>query len=321
VEIRERKGFAITDIDVLAIVGNKAVIAQVKSKRLTEVARRGDDKKLLADFGLAVQEAYDQGLLSRAALINGKNQLYVEGRELRLTEAIDEAYILCITVDSYPAVTHQVDVYLRRKAADPVPIALSLLDLDVLTFYLRDPFEFAYYLRQRVSLDFYFKADSEMTLLGYHLKHKLFKGEGDTVMLDGSYAQLIDANFQVVRGSVPRTEAAEKLRSKWNNEEFQALIDQVKSTKEAKFTDALFFLYDLSENGADDLITALRLTKRKTLADQRPHDARLPLLESRSGITFSASPARHSSSEESCLAFLGLRNTNRGQIHGSAWAV
>jgi hypothetical protein len=286
VEIRERKGCALTDIDVLAIVGNKAVIVQVKSKRLTELAKLGDEKRLVDDFELAVQEAYDQGLLSRRALVDRKNSLFVNGNEIHLTEAIDDAYILCVTVDHYPAVTHQVDVYLKKSPGDPFPIALSIFDLDVLAFYLRDPFEFAYYLRQRVALSDYFKADSEMTLLGRHLKQKLFKsGDADKEMLDNSYAQLIDANFQVVRGSVPRTDAADNLRSQWKNEEFLKLVDQVKTAQEPRFTDALFFLYDLAGKGADDLIKLLKLTKRKAAADHQGHDARLLFSGIHTGIT------------------------------------
>ena len=49
-----------TDTDVLAVVGNKAVIAQVKSKRLTELAKLGSEDRLTADFKLALQEAYEQ---------------------------------------------------------------------------------------------------------------------------------------------------------------------------------------------------------------------------------------------------------------------
>jgi len=292
VEVRARKGHAVTDIDVLAIVGNKAVVAQVKSKRLTELARLGDHKSLLADFELAVEEAYDQGLLSRKAIIDRENRLFVGGVELHLDEAIDDVYILCVTLDYYPAVTHQVDVYLKKSPSDPVPVALSVFDLDVVAFYLSDPFEFAYYLRQRIVLSSYFKADSEMVLLGLHLKRKLFKSSSATMeALDGSFAQLVDANFQVVRGSVPRTEAADKLRSKWKNEDFQELIEQIKSTKEPRFTDAIFFLYDLAGKGADDTIAVLRRAKRMTQTDQQPHDARLPLPEFRSGVTILSEPS------------------------------
>lgn len=292
VEVRERKGHAITDIDVLAVVGNKAVIAQVESKRLTELAKLGDEKRLLADFELAVQEAYDQGLLCRKALIDHKNKLFADGNEIHLTETIDEAYVLCVTVDYYPAVTHQVDVYLKKEPGDPFPIALSVFDLDVLAFYLRDPFEFAYYLRQRVTLSDYFKADSEMTLLGRHLKQKLFKsGDATMEILDNSYAQLIDANFQVARGSVPRTDAADKLHSQWKNDEFQKLVDQVKAVGEPRFTDVVFFLYDLAGKGADDLVHLLKLTKRKATADHRSHDARLLFPGTFGGITILSEPS------------------------------
>lgn len=292
VEVRERKGHTVTDIDVLAIVGNKAVVAQVKSKRLTELARLGDQKSLLGDFELAVQEAYDQGLLSRKAIIDRENRLFVGGVELHLDEAIDEVYLLCVTLDYYPAVTHQVDVYLKKSPNDPAPVALSVFDLDVIAFYLSDPFEFAYYLRQRTALSSYFKADSEMVLLGLHLKRKLFKsGTATMEVLDGSFAQLVDANFQVVRGSVPRTDAADKLRSKWKNEDFQKLIEQIKSTKEPRFTDSIFFLYDLAGKGADDTIAVLKRVKRTTQTDQQPHDARMPLPEFRSGVTILSEPS------------------------------
>jgi hypothetical protein len=291
VEIRGKKGHNITDIDVLAVIGNKAVIAQVKSKRLTELARLGDEDKLAADFRLAVQEAYDQGLLSRQALISKANQLFQDGEEIRLSESIDDAYILCVTVDHYPALTHQVDVYLSRNPTDPFPIAVSIFDLDVLAFYLPDPFEFAYYMRQRVALNDYYKADSEMSLLGFHLKHKLFKtNEADIEMLGNSFAQLIDANFPVLRGSVPHTAAADRLHSQWKNEEFQELIDQAKSTGEPKFIDVVFFLYDLAGKGADDLMETLKVTKLKAATDHRSHDARIVLSGSRSGITILSEP-------------------------------
>ena len=103
---------------MLAIVGNKAVIAQVKSKRLTEVAKIGNETRLGADFKLAVQEAYDQALLCRRALLDRDSNLLVGGKEIHLGESIDDAYILCVTLDHYPAVMHQVDVYLAKKPDD-----------------------------------------------------------------------------------------------------------------------------------------------------------------------------------------------------------
>jgi SEC-C motif-containing protein len=289
IEIKQSKGLTVTDIDVLAIVGNKAVIAQVKSKRMTELAKSGDEGMLLADFKLAIQEAYDQSLLSRQAILGRGSKLFVEGKEIHLSESIDDAYVLCITLDHYPAVMHQLDAFLIKGSDDPFPVALSIFDLDILTFYLADPFEFAYYLRQRIMLSDYYKADSEMSLLGFHIKHKLFKKDkADWEMLDNSFAQLIDANYPVMRSSVPRTPAANKLFPKWRNEEFQRLVDEVKIAGEPGFTDAVFLLYDLAGNGADQLIDMLKVVKQKTVADGQTHDARMVFAEGASGTTILA---------------------------------
>jgi hypothetical protein len=291
VQIKESKGKTLTDIDVLAVVGNKAVIAQVKSKRLTELAKLGDETRLTADFKLAVQEAYDQGLLSRQALLNKKDSLFSGDKQIHLSESIDDAYILCITVDHYPAVMHQLDVYLNKTVDDPFPVAISIFDLDILAFYLADPFEFAYYVRQRTALSAYYKADTEMSLLGMHLKQKLFKEkEADFEVVGSEFAQLVDANFPVLRGSVPKTAAANKLHHQWKNADFETLVNQAKSTNEPGFTDAVFFLYDLAGAGADGLIQTLKLLKRTSASDHKSHDARLPVPDAHAGMTIVSEP-------------------------------
>ena len=53
-----------------------------------------------------------------------------EGRLVRLKETIDEAYLICLTADHYPAVTTQVESYLQRGEGDPYPLAMSIFDLD-----------------------------------------------------------------------------------------------------------------------------------------------------------------------------------------------
>ncbi len=52
------------DIDVLSLCGNKAIIIQAKSKKLTVRSRQGDAHSLEYDFKESVQSAYDQALLS-----------------------------------------------------------------------------------------------------------------------------------------------------------------------------------------------------------------------------------------------------------------
>jgi hypothetical protein len=292
VKVYKNKKVLITDIDVLAIAGNKAIVVQTKSKKLTKLSRMGDEGKLKKDFKEAIQIAYDQGLACRAAVINKTNILITDnGTELYLNELIDDAYIICLTTDHYPAVTHQVDFYLKKGHDDPDPLAMSIFDLDILVFYLKDPFEFLYYLRQRIKLSTNFIAGSEISFLGYHLSQKLFlPPKVDGVGIDEGFAQLIDANYPAMRGYIPKTSAVEKLRNKWRNEQFKQLIAQIKATGHPGFTDAIFFMYDLSGKSADDLIRLMKKTKQKTLQDGQAHDFSSGYGNGKSGITFLCIP-------------------------------
>ena len=204
--VKVRRGKTdITDLDTLAISGNKALIVQCKSKKLTITARSGDGPTIRTDFTKAIQDAYDQGIAGRKALLEGNCELISgDGVPISLPSQVDEVYILCITGDHYPAVISQARTHLKIQDGDPHPIMMSIFDLDVVCFYLQDRFELLYYLRQRSHHTEYFLADSEMTLLGCHLNEKLFPEEDYTLKyLDPSYAQLIHANFQVARGGLP----------------------------------------------------------------------------------------------------------------------
>jgi len=284
----KNKKVALTDIDVLAVFGNKSVIVQAKSKKLTELSRKGDEGKLRADFQESIQIAYEQGLICRKAVINKSNTLVTEhGTELQLQECIDDAYVICLTTDHYPAINHQLEVYLQKESNDPYPLAMSIFDLDIVTYYLKDPFELLYYLRQRVKFSAHFKANSEISLLGFHLKHKLYPSPNiNGELLDEGFAQLVDANFPAMRGHCRKTSAIEKLYHKWKNEKFQQIIEQVKNTGEPSFTDTLFFLYDLAGSGADKLIETIEITKEKVKNDRRQHDFSMIFNGGESGVTF-----------------------------------
>ena len=289
-----RKGTkeSITDIDVLAIAGNKALIVQAKSKKLTVLSRMGHSESLKRDFKAAIQDAYEQGVLSRHAVIQHDSILVTDdGETLALPETLDDAYIICLTSDHYPAVTHQIDVFLDRKSDGPYALALNIFDLEIVAHYLSDRFDFLYYLRQRVDLIGHFKASSEITYLAYHLNQKLFPKKGlDKQLLPETWAQLIDANYPAARGFQPKTIAATRLHHQWKNKKFDRLVDQITATKHPRLADALFFLFDLAGDGADDLIKRIEDTKRQSLRDGRPHDFTLLFDGEERGITYMSLP-------------------------------
>ena len=117
---------------MLAVSGNKAVIAQCKSKKLTMNARGGDAGQLKKDFAKAVQEAYNQALSGRIALIEqGFDLTDSSDKPIVLPNEIDDVYILCVTGDYYPAVLLQARGFLDKEDGNPFPVVLSLFDLDI----------------------------------------------------------------------------------------------------------------------------------------------------------------------------------------------
>jgi hypothetical protein len=263
----------IGEIDVLAVLGRKAIVVQCKSKSLTMLARSGDRASLEADFRHAVQDAYDQGISCRRLMLEATGGLHakIDGGTLSLPP-LDDVWIMCVLSDHYPALTHQTSTYLSVPEGEPQAIALSLFDLDVMGFYLQDPFEFMYYVRQRVDLATYYRADEELTLLACHLKTKLVRTPGiDAETIDGTVAQLIDANFPVAKGHYEYSPAAERLFPEWKNPDFDQLLADIRDAGDPGFVDAAFLLFDLSRNAADQLTEGIRATRSRTEADGKLH--------------------------------------------------
>ncbi len=255
----------VCEIDVLALAGNRAIIVQAKSKRLTLMSRQGDDNRIRGDFTGAIQEAYAQGLACRRALLAGGYSLKnSDGNPIVQMEDIKDAYVICLTLDHFPALTFMIDGLLEKGSGDPYPVAISVFELDALTTYLPGPYDFVYYIRNRVIWADKIRAASEMALLGFHLKHKLFlPRDVDAVGVSESYSQLINANFPVIRGEQPSTAAAAELLPVWENEEFETLVSQIASADNSDLTNAVFMLYDFSPEDADDLVSQIRAVRRR----------------------------------------------------------
>jgi hypothetical protein len=289
VELR-RGSTVVGEIDVLASVGRKGLIVQCKSKRLTELARRGDTEQLETDFADAVQAAYEQGVSCRELLRDSTVTAFKEdGEAIRID--FDDAFIACVVSDHYPSLTHQVHAYLQRDANQPYPIALSIFDLEIVCYYLSDPFEFMYYVRQRIDLAEYYRADEEMSLLAYHLKMKLFRVPGpDMVSVTSDMAQLIDANYPAARGERPKTQASSRLFHEWKNEQYDRLVEDLKRSGDPHFVDAVFMLFDFSGDSMDALVEGMLSAKETSQADGKEHSLATLAEETNAGISFVTRP-------------------------------
>ena len=288
VRIKSSKGRTLTDADVLVTFGNKALVVQAKSKKLTALSRAGNEAQLRRDFKAAVQEAYEQGTICRQAILDKQTRLIdSSGNEIGLDEAINNVYLICLTSDPYPAIAHQLKLFLSKSTSDPYPVAISLFDLDVITFYLRDPFDFLYYIRQRVALSDRIEADNELVLLAFHLNKKLSPQSGfDVEFIAQSWAQLIDAHFPIVKGEQRPGTATDRLHHSWKNPSFERLLEQVKNSDNPGLMDAVFFLYDIGTGAADALIDGMNQARGKAQRDGQTHSFSMVLSDKKSGISY-----------------------------------
>ncbi|MXY43542.1 MAG: NERD domain-containing protein [Dehalococcoidia bacterium] len=251
----------VSDIDVLGVYGNKAIIVQAKSKKLTIASRRGDAESLQKDFQQAVQDAYEQGLVAKRALLEQDCLLELEdGQVLTLPERIDEAHVVCVTTEHYPAILYQVVEFLERPPGEDFPMCLSLMDLEVVCHYMDQPVDLLYYVRQRTNYADYYVADSEMTYLGCHLERKLQPPEDEGARLVfrrewllPDFGQEIDADYMVVRGAWPPGPAYSPLRMEWKDSGLGPLVASLLECGGVAAVDAALLVYSLPEPACAEL--------------------------------------------------------------------
>lgn len=278
VKITTQKGKDDTDVDVLCILGSKVLCVQVKSKKLTELSRTGNDEQLQTDFQGAVQDAYNQGLVSRKKILDRSAKFYdKDGKEITLSEGVDEVYIMGITTENYPSLTHQSHVMLDKKDDEPFPIFSTIFDLELLAHYLNDPYDFLYYIKQRTLLMDYFKADEEMVFLGYHLDQKLWKiPKSNMVAIDTDFGQLVDRNYYPLKAGLEVSDEGDVIKNRWKNEDFERLCNRLKTLDEPKITDIIFHLLDWSGDARKNLVNFIVQTKQNTAQDGKFHDFSMP---------------------------------------------
>lgn len=290
VRIESKKGYDDTDIDVLCILGSIALCVQVKSKKLTQLSRQGNFEQLRKDFKGAVQDAYNQGLVCRERILEKKATFYNEHNEkIDLLEDIKDIYLLVVTTENYPTLTHQSFTLLDKKENNPFPLVVTIFDLELIGHYLEKPYDFLYYVRQRINLMEFSFAEEEMYFLGYHLINKLWKSpEYGFVMITSEYGQLIDRNYYPFKIGLETSAKSDKIRNRWKNDDFDILCREIELLNTPKTTDVIFHLLDLAQESRENIITHIKLAKSKTSKDYKQHNFSIVsgLVRSSFGMTY-----------------------------------
>ena len=275
VKVLESRGKERTDIDVLALFGNRAIVVQAKSKKLTLEARKGNDGQIKTDFKKAVQEAYDQGREASSALFNPAFR-FCDGTERSIdVRPPKEVFIITVLSEAYPAVAFQARQFFRYQSAKTIcpPIVTDIFAIDAMTEMLDSPLWLLDYLRKRSgNTDKLFVPD-ELTALSFHLKRNLWlEDQYDWIHLSDDISCDLDATMTVRREGIPGKRTPEGILTKLAGTTIERILKQIEKKPEPDTLEFAFTVLSCSEEATKKLSAAIDEAGERFMRDGRSHN-------------------------------------------------
>lgn len=267
------------EIDVLVVFGDRLIIVQAKSKKLTLEARKGNDGRLRKDFKEAIQDSYDQGLDCANKILSGFRLEDAEGREIALPYPPKEIYLVSLVSDHYPALAFQAREFLKYQTTEVIkpPFVMDVFLLDALTEMLATPLRLMSYVSRRVNVTERVVLSHEFNALGYHLKRNLWlEDEVSMAALDDTLSVDLDTAMTVRREGIPGQATPGGILTRMNGTLYERLIQQIEGRADPAALAIGFELLTLSEQACFDLHNGISRLTQLTRADGKVHDLSLP---------------------------------------------
>lgn len=307
VRLVRKKGELAGEIDALVVYGNRLIVVQIKSKRLTQEARKGNDQKLKDDFAKAIQEAYDQGQSCAELILEGQCGLtQAEGQALVLPAAIKEIFLFTVVADHYPALSFQAGQFLKTRKHPNVrpPFVMDVFLLDAMTEMLESPLRFLTYAALRARHADRLVINHELTTLGYHLKMNLWLEEDlSMAMLHDDLSTDLDLSMSVRRDHVAGQWTPPGILTKFAGTRFGNLLDQLEGKPDEGLVDMGILLMTLGEDTCRVIDERLGIITEMSRKDGRRHDFTIGVGSAKEGITFHCNPTAGGEAREVMAAY------------------
>lgn len=257
INIEQSKGKRLGEMDVLVLFGDRAIVLQAKSKRLTLEARRGNDLQIKGDFKAAVQDAYDQAVNCAMALKDPALRFVTsDGTELKIPTELTQIFPICLVADHYPALAFQADQFLVSRQLPTVvaPLIIDIFTLDVMTEMLTRPMRFLSYLELRALYGFKVQIHHEITLLSYHLKYNLWlEDEYDMVALHDDFAADLEIAMGARRLGLPGKRTPDGVLTLVAGRKLDEIIAAIEAEPFGPAIDLVLLIYQLSGAAMNEL--------------------------------------------------------------------
>ena len=311
VEIKKSKGITLGEIDVLVIFGNRAIVVQAKSKKLTLAARKGIDLHLRNDFKAAVQDAVDQALDCAGYLGDPTVTLRCkDGRAVPLTNTPVGVFPISVVADHYPALTFQARHFLQVNVSEPIlpPLVIDVFGLDAMTEMLESPLRLLSYLSLRGEFGDQLIGSHEHTFLSYHLKRNLWvTDDTDMLGLEDNMSADLDLAMAVRRDRMPGVRTPDGILTRSEGTRFAGIIRAIEDEPHAVAIDLGLMLLTLSEETVRKINRLTDQVLQRTAADGRLHDVSFGIATGSCGLTIHCSRLAHRVAEMRLMEHCKMR--------------
>ncbi|QIM67866.1 prepilin peptidase [Mannheimia granulomatis] len=286
VEIQDTNSNKLGEIDVLVTFGNRAIILQAKAKKLTILARQGNDDALQDDFQKAIQLSYDQAVECGIFLLDSKTRLILPtGNELKINRDFSEIYPFSVVSDHYPALATQARNFLNQTVHNIIKPAfvIDIFALDVICEMLCTPLYFLSYIHRRAMYTDKFLANHELTILSYHLKQNLYLQDNFTLMhLGDDLGVDLDLAMESRRNGLSNQYDVDGILTKYKGTFFEKLIKDIERNSDSNLIDLGLELLMVNEDTVKTLNESFDIIHRKSISDRKEHNLVLTFDENHS---------------------------------------
>lgn len=289
IKILSNNNSVVGEFDVLVIFGNRAIVLQAKSKKLTINARQGNVQAIKTDFKLAVQEAYDQAY-DCADLLNDSSYRLVDAKNvvLDIPRKFEEIYPVCVVSDHYPALFTQAKHFLNQKVSRHIMPAFvtDIFFLDVATEFLDSPLYFLSYINRRTAHDGKILSSHELVVLAYHLNRNLWiSDEYSFVHIGDDFCASLDLAMMSRRNGMSGKKTPEGILTKYNESHIGRILKEIELIENPNVVAFGFMLLTLSEKAINNINQGVSELIRRGLSDGLPHNLTLGFKEGSLGLT------------------------------------
>ena len=289
IDIYESKGTKLAEIDVLVLFGNRALVLQAKSKRLTLEARKGNDLQIKDDFKKSIQDSSDQAYRCTKLIEEGKCSFKDgTGNAVTLPASLKRIYLICLVSDHYPALSFQARQFLKFAATDTIspPFVMDVFALDAMTEMLSSPLHFLSYLDRRTGYTDKLMASHELTILSYHLKQNLWVDDAHImVMLDDDISADLDLAMLVRREGIPGKGTPEGILTRLSATALGRIVKAIEARPDPATIDLGFTLLTLGEDTVLEVSAGIEQIAKLGVADGKNHDVTVGLGSGGTGLT------------------------------------